>query len=283
MKVLREGIRSYPEDPTRYFEFARFEKSKGDFILCEGYFDFTILHGLRNRRVVYLEFDEPNRFFSPDPQFNHIQYEDCLYKVFTICPYTADWLNRMHENKRTAVFFPFNERYVPSKSSKLYDVVYTGHIVSGRILDVIRIISKFNYRFVSHSKHPYVTDHSAVYSEKLDLISKSKITIVHNLLYPNGSHISNLKKVEGWDNNEAFSAIPRVGRFWDRLSRREILVPHLKSRLFEAAFCRSLILCRRDPWNVVERFFRPEREFVYYEPGNLEGSIQRGSERLWFV
>ena len=45
--------------------------------------------------------------------------------------------------------------------------------------------------------------------------------------------------------------------------------------MFEAAFCRSLILCRRDRWNVIERFFEPGEEFVYYEEGKLTETLGR--------
>jgi len=49
----------------------------------------------------------------------------------------------------------------------------------------------------------------------------------------------------------------------------EIAVPQLKSRIFEAAFCRSLILCKKDNFNVIEKYFTPNKEFVYYEEGKL--------------
>jgi hypothetical protein len=33
-------------------------------------------------------------------------------------------------------------------------------------------------------------------------------------------------------------------------------------------------LCRRDPWNLVERFFEPGKEFVYYDEGNLAPTVE---------
>ena len=51
------------------------------------------------------------------------------------------------------------------------------------------------------------------------------------------------------------------------------MVPQLKSRVFEAAFGRSLILCKRDPFNVIERYFEPDKEFIYYDDTNLESKI----------
>jgi spore maturation protein CgeB len=42
-------------------------------------------------------------------------------------------------------------------------------------------------------------------------------------------------------------------------------MPQIKSRVFEAAFNRSLILCFRDHWNVIEYFFEPDKEFIYFD------------------
>ena len=42
-------------------------------------------------------------------------------------------------------------------------------------------------------------------------------------------------------------------------------MPQIKSRVFEAAFNKSLILCLKDPWNIIEMFFKPETEFIYFE------------------
>jgi spore maturation protein CgeB len=42
-------------------------------------------------------------------------------------------------------------------------------------------------------------------------------------------------------------------------------MPQIKSRVFEAAFNKSIILCLKDPWNIIEMFFEPETEFIYFE------------------
>ena len=35
-----------------------------------------------------------------------------------------------------------------------------------------------------------------------------------------------------------------------------------------------MILCRRDPFYIIERYFEPGKEFVYFEDNNLEETIQ---------
>ena len=42
------------------------------------------------------------------------------------------------------------------------------------------------------------------------------------------------------------------------------IVPQQKSRMFEAAFSRSLMLVKKDPWNLIEYFFNPNQDFIYF-------------------
>jgi spore maturation protein CgeB len=86
-----------------------------------------------------------------------------------------------------------------------------------------------------------------------------------------------MKKIwqyQGWENNHAFSLVPRPHQLWQRLTKRNVVVPQLKSRVFEAAFGRSLILCKRDPFNVIERYFEPGKEFVYYDEGRFKETVK---------
>jgi len=39
----------------------------------------------------------------------------------------------------------------------------------------------------------------------------------------------------------------------------------MKTRVVEAAFNKTLSLVKKDPWNVVERWFEPEKDYLYYE------------------
>ena len=72
------------------------------------------------------------------------------------------------------------------------------------------------------------------YVEKLEIVSKSKASIVHN-----------------------------------RLNHG---MPQLKSRSFESAFCKSLILCRKDNFPLtMETWFTEGKHFLYYE--NLEETL----------
>lgn len=284
MKVIKRSSSGYAQDPTKYFNFSRFQKDCGNFVLIEGAFEeaslwnqFGFSHKqlqeIKKKKIVRLEFEEPNKFFIGDKPWH---YDKDFYKIFTLCPYTSEWLNKKYgTEKRIPIYFPFNEEFIPKKQDKLYDIIYTGHIVSNQVLNDIKTISKFNYRFASNSYDPLVTNKSVSYEEKMNLIAQSKITLVHNLLYPKKYHLINIWRIPDFRDNKAFELVPSRLHFWKIFDSKRIVVPQLKSRVFEAAFSRSLILCKRDQFNVIERYFIPDKEFVYFEEGTLEETINR--------
>jgi len=145
---------------------------------------------------------------------------------------------------------------------KQFDLVYSGQEHWGSH-ETIAAMRRFRGCYIHFNAAPHVTHVGVSYREKLDLFARSRIAVVHNLLFSASVYIDNMRaaKPDAMYGNKAFvqvaQGIPKP------------LIPQLKSRLFEAAFCRALILCRRDPWNLVERFFEPGKEFVYYDEGNL--------------
>ena len=42
-------------------------------------------------------------------------------------------------------------------------------------------------------------------------------------------------------------------------------MPQFKTRIHEAAISRTLNLVRRDNWNVIEDFYEPDGEFIYFD------------------
>ena len=285
MKVIKRSIHGYAQDPTKVLGFEKYEGiGNPDITLIPAAFDahfgcweqFNLdqheLETIKKSKVVRLEFEEPNKFFIRE---NFESYDNDFYRIFTLCPYTAEYLNR-HQGtvRRVPIFFPFNESYIPQESEKLYDVIYTGHILAKPILQDIKTISQFNYRLVSNSDHSLVTNPKASYEEKIALMSQSRITLVHNLLYPSFVHLRNIWRYPDWESNRAFSELPKRLNALQFFSHRgDMVVPQLKSRVFEAAFSRSLILCKRDPFNVIEHFFEPGKEFIYFEEGRLSETV----------
>jgi len=265
MKYISEWAVGRSEDPTLFFNFERFNSLCGDFIFIAGIFDFSQLDTIpKDKKIVYFDLEEPNRFCSGGKEFNRIYVENRFFKVLSICPYTTKWINdRDGNDSQKLVFIPLNEQLIPTVlNNKIYDINYSGHILSRDISKQIDAITKYNYRLISRSNDPRVTNRNATYLEKLDLISKSKITLVHNSLFLRKDHIKNLKKVDFIEKNFAFKKVFEKP-FWS-VFRKLTPVPQIKMRTFEAAFCKSLILCRRDDFNVIEYFFDKDKEFIYY-------------------
>jgi uncharacterized protein YpiB (UPF0302 family) len=113
----------------------------------------------------------------------------------------------------------------------------------------------FNYRVVCG-------DPTIDYQGKLNLIAQSKITLVHNLIGIPAEARIRIATVDRYRE----SAI-----FHDFESKQYL--PQIKTRPFEAAFCKSLILCWRDEYNVIERFFENGSEFVYLDADDSERQI----------
>jgi glycosyltransferase involved in cell wall biosynthesis len=250
---------------TAFYDFSNYDSiASGDFIFISTPINFhqVGVNWVKNNKIVYLETEEPNRFFS-DGWFNHLEFDPYFRQVFSICPYTCEYLNAKYNNQiRTPVFIPFNEKTAPQDPmEKLYDVIYTGHLwVGGEVQRIANAIIQFNYRLVANSDDPRATNRNVSNVDKLRLVAQSKISVVHNLLFLSDDHVRNA--IRNAPGNEAFT-----------FAESHKIAPQIKGRVFEAAFCRSLILCLRDPFNVIEQFFAPEEEFVYYDEGSLAEKI----------
>ncbi len=273
MRVVTGIEATYPWDPARFFDFGRFSDRCADYLLVAGHSDIAALRQRKGTdRVVYLELEEPNRFVVKDNGLNRYEDGDLFDVILSICPYTTEWREAPGNERaiRRAVFFPFNERHVPAETAKTHDVVYTGHVHSAELVDAVRTLSRYRYAFVSGSKHEMVTHHDVGYQEKLQIIAGAKVTLVHNVLFLNRYHARYVRRLPRYRENAAFDDMAE-GLFLRK--EKVYLAPQLKSRTFEAAFCRSLILCRKDRWNVIERYFQPQKEFIYYEPDRLEETL----------
>jgi hypothetical protein len=301
LKIYGGKNGAYPQCPTRFLGFEEFFRSNSDKVqlVVGGGFDSQEVKNFKIANpdvfLILIEFDEPNRFFYTDKNSvtNKLDYQDAFDQILTICPYTAKWLNtKFNSKKRIPVFFPFNEHFIPKDQPKKYDVIYTGHILAKPILEIAMAMSHFNYAIVSNSDHPLVNKRGVDHQEKMNLIRESKITVVQNLHFMDPFHIANLQLIDDFKDSEAYRLVPKksmfqgtfvnvllgaagriVRKFQKTFYDKPIFVPQIKSRAFEAAFGKSLMLVQRDPFNIIEQFFTPGKEFVYYEQGQLKEKI----------
>ncbi len=139
--------------------------------------------------------------------------------------------------KRQLVFFPFNEYYIPKQEEKIFDVVYSGSLAAYTD-SWFSVITKFNYRFISFLNDWRVTNRNASYVDKLKIMAQTKIGLCHS----------------------------QVG---------SLIGTQVKTRYFELAMARTLILCLKDDYNVITNFFEPDKEFLYFEnASDLEEKIK---------
>jgi len=139
-------------------------------------------------------------------------------------------------DKRVSTFFPLNKANIPTDFTKDKDVIYTGFVGEGHVATILGTLKNYNYRLVSFANHyGMTTDVATTYQEKLNLIARSKICLTHNQVSSG--------------------------------------TPQLKSRIFEAAFCKSLMLVLHDSYNIVEQWFEPNKDFLYYDMNNIKDVI----------
>jgi hypothetical protein len=231
MKVIKnhiKGVGGPAEDPINYLGFEELSDLGKECLFYYGGHPHESC--FENSHVPKYFFSTEEQAWDLDTTDNYVDYFD---RIYTICPPSVT-----NRKKRTFVFFPFPESYIPKNFEKIYDVIYTGHATGNHIDEIIRTISKYNYKFVNFGGGQFVTDMNVTYDRKIELISQSKITVVHNLI-----------------SNDT---------------------PQLKTRQFEAAFCKSLILCKKDRFNVIENWFEPNKEFIYFESqSELDEIIQK--------
>jgi len=198
--------------------------------------DSILFVGAHPHQSITEPVDVPKYFFSTEEQ-SWSQDGTDQYLPFVDKILTICPPSVTGRQKRQAAFFPLNTKDIPSDIEKKYDVIYTGFAGGDHISKLLDVIKNFNYRLVSFSSHGgLTTDINASYKDKLNLIAQSKLCITHN----------------------------QTGTG----------TPQLKSRIFEAAFCKSLMLVLRDEYNIVEEWFTPEVDFIYYDMDNLEQTIK---------
>jgi len=208
-------------------------------------------------RKVYLNLATPTDFLNDGDgkgrnALDQVEYFD---EIYTICPYTIEWHRTVHQDGRYRyIFHPYDGSYSPSSYDKEVDVCYFGGIHGPYHEEMVRAMTNFNHRIMSMHHHPRVTHLNVPHRKKLDLIATSKISLCCNLLPMENKHIIPIfRDYPQWRENKAF------------VYAEKYLCPQYKCRAAEAAFCKSLLLVRKDPWNLIEHYFVPNEEFLYYE------------------
>ena len=247
---LRRCSQEYPDDNIAVFNGAYWIYN--DFPK-EEYKDFS--------RRCLLNFWSPCEFlggYSPHNFF--FDKYDYFTEVYCVCPYTCAFMNR-HFGYEKFKYIPYPWTNLENITFYEYDVdaCWFGGIHGDDHFQGIQSISKRPHRFInggfnnSPQTAPYIrsiaTDIGLSTGEKLAKVAKCKTNLSYNKLYLKGHSASS--KV-GDNFNKAFSHY------------REDMLPQLKVRTHEIVSCKSLLLVKKDPWNLVEDFYTEGKDFLYF-------------------
>lgn len=270
MLILEKFTAEVPDTNAFHWKMSELSDDNGHTVLMCGYdtTQATELHDVvanYERKVLFNNWS-PCEFSSLTDHFgmNAFQYDKFFNEVYTICPYTADWMNSFYGyEKYKHIFYPFNKYIIPKPQDKLYDVIYHGGIHGQDHVDCLETMSKFNYRYLTMTKHinqftvkclPYATNVDLPFCEKIKFVAKSKISVCYNLLHDTERHVNGVKSYQRWYDNAAHSEV----------GKRNVR-PQFKTRMHEGAICKTLNVVKRDTWNLAERYYEPEKEFLYFD------------------
>ena len=273
MLVLKDLSIEIPGTNMHYVDIDKYSSPSDDTVLLYGYnnlYSNQLFDKIKDfKRKIYFNVTMPTEFCSDQ----NIYLDNKFDEVYTICPYSVDWLNQLKGSTQYKfIWYPMDESYIPSRQQKKYDVCYHGGIHGAKYTEMLNSLLFFNYRYMTMTHGingltqqciPFATDLDLSNEDKLERIAQCKISVCMNSFTVRGSSdLSNIKSQPNYMNNEAFTRAEEYG-----------LCPQIKSRMNEAAACRTLNLVEEDHWNIAEKFYEPQKHFVYYNKENLSDKI----------
>lgn len=262
--IYRFVENNYREDPVRQLTFSASENI--DFFYGIDSHQHSKSIPRKNKRIL----------LTLERSHNYDELEKDFDEIFLIHKYYDVWRSRISssDTKWKYCYFPIPEKIANMQvnfSEKEYEVAYAGLAFQSNLSSmVLDPIFNFKYAYISMGSSSRITHRNTSYLDKISVLSKSKIAIIHNVIIENPSqsgcpvmrnyiqgNIEKSKQNYAWFDGEKF-------RHWH---------PELKSRIFEAAAAGCIPLVLKDDFNSLEDFFEPEKDFLYFE-NNLAELIQ---------
>jgi len=269
MLILEDLSIEVPDTNAHHWKLKEFSEASTTDVLMYGYNSSANTAFQQQcqdyKRRIFFNNWAPCEFAQYLPHNNQAptDYEGYFNEVYSICPYTVDWMNEQNLGRTYKnIFYPFRREIVPGLSSKEYDVIYHGGIHGQEHLNCLMVMREFNYRYVTMTHHingptqqclPLATDVNLNFADKLALVAKSKISVCYNLVHIAPDHIAPMQSHKNWKDN---GALAEAGR--------DNVMPQFKTRAHEGAISRTLNLVYRDKWNVMENYYEPDTEFIYF-------------------
>ena len=166
--------------------------------------------------------------------FGPMSYDDKFNTIYSICPYTVEWMNQIQDTKRYKyTFYPFHRSLIPDQTDKQYDVIYHGGIHGKEHVQMLKVFGNYNYRYCTMTRGinnltrnhvPMATNTDLQFQEKINLVAKTKISVCYNMVHVMPKQKCRILQRTMSNLNRAFSSVGR----WD-------LMTLFKNRVNEAA------------------------------------------------
>mgnify|MGYP003135919426 FL=1 len=174
--------------------------------------------------------------------------------VYCVCPFTVKYMNSLYdEDKFKYIPYPFTNYSCSPDWNKEYTSSWFGGVHGSDHMHGINEITKHKYKFLTKQQFnsPVVTHFDVSTEQKFIEINECKSSLSFNLLYPSSSLLEQNSHFVR-DNKGAFS------------HAQDMIAPQFKVRTHEIASVGALILCKKDPWNLIEDFYNEGAEYVSF-------------------
>tara|TARA_R110001599_G_scaffold329838_1_gene543956 strand:- start:1532 stop:2491 length:960 start_codon:yes stop_codon:yes gene_type:complete len=287
MKIVEDYRGCYPDGVERYWNLQQFSNDNNT----------VLFHGMgciedprykqkyeNYEKKAFINLEHPCAWQSSkttrDLSSNIDRYFD---KIFTICPYSAEWLNDIQsDDVYIPHYIPFEKQHVvDKKEEKIFDAIYWGGIHSEENFKIVDSIKDFKYNFLSLGPQHWaghfrnspakkmITSYSVPRKVMWSLLRQTKVCPMSNLLFLQEPQIRNIKSMHHWDKCDAFSNLDKF------------IMPQNKTRMIECAVNRTLILVKRNPWKLDEMWFTPDEDFIYFDDYSELPSIIDHISKNW--
>jgi hypothetical protein len=239
--LIEDFTSNYQDDPITFFNFDPKKLENIDV-----YLGIKSMERFKksSKPSVYIDFEAPNYSTIIDERPNYYNFD----YIVSICPYTTAYQNTL-KNNHFSCYFPIHPINLKNIRKK-FDVIYTGQMHSTKLEQLLSVMTDYRYVNVSFTKSKLVTHRNISYAKKMKLVSQSRVSIIHNLVFP----------------NYPLSDYPQALALG--FNSKNNVYPQLKSRAFEAAICKSLMLVLKDDYNIIENYFTPDSDFIYFSNKN---------------
>ena len=197
--------------------------------------------------------------FTGKKGYYHFEHYDFFDDVYCVCPLTCRFMNKFFGyEKFHYIPYPFTNYSVKDFYNYDSDSCWVGSIHSDDHIKGLEVLFDFDYKFITTLRNTYFQSPLQLYyefnkhthlslspEEKLIEISKCKSSLSFNMIYMSARSQKN--------NFDAFDHFD------------EGIMPQFKVRTHEITSSKSLMLVKKDTWNLVADFYEPEKEFIYFE------------------